>query len=264
MKKKAKKLSKLIKRWDNFLVNIEERFNESLKLAEETVINEMIVSDFDVMPTMTAWGGMKSQIEMLLDKIEETWDNKVEEAFEDLDMDYDHHDEYNKAMDIENRLTEKLNREEKIIEGKVAYTFYNHAQKLFNKQFNCSQCGSELPLNKNIFRSQYVACTACNTVNTFEPETKIGEIEAFAIHKIVDYNTLNEWDIMAQAWDELKAYRGSPPKIYWNNLEQAIVNYWTANLRERIKYQPEYEESFENDLKYKTRYFYKYKEKHQK
>jgi len=110
---------------------------------------------------------MKSQIKMLLDKIGDTWDNKVKEAFEDLDMDYDHYDEYNKAMDIEYRLTEKLNREEKVIEGKVAYAFYNHAQKLLDKQFNCSQCGSSLQLNKNIFRSQYVACTACNTINTF-------------------------------------------------------------------------------------------------
>ena len=260
--KQYKEVIMLVERWDAFLKKIEERFKESLKMAEETILEEMKTSNYDVMPTMNAWIAMKSQISTLIDKIEKTWYDKVEQSFSDLKVDYnDYIEEYKSHQEVESRLNAQLEREGKKIEGKLAYAFYDHAKALMDKTFLCTQCGSPLKLNKNIFRSQYVACSSCNTVNTFEPETKIGEIEAFAIHKIVDYETINEWDMMTKAWNNLKSYRGVPPLTYWDNLEDAIRTYWTANLKERIQYQPEYEATFDKDLAYKMLHFYKEKQK---
>ncbi len=109
----SSKSEELIAKWDSFLIQIEDRFNQTLIQAEEASLDLLVESGYDYGKTIQAFSGMKGQIENLIQKIDDTWDNKVrpkmESAFENSDW----------------------------VDGKVSQLFYDYAIQIADKNFHC-------------------------------------------------------------------------------------------------------------------------------
>ena len=255
----------LVERWEAFLKKIETRFNESLEHAEVALLDNLEESNYDINPTLQAWHGIKSELTGLIDKIDETYENKVEpEMLEYIEYEGDL-EEGNKGRVLDEKLSQRIERFEFEIEGKVSLEFYNHAIQLLDETFTCTQCGGKLELKEGIFRTHYVDCQFCNTVNTFTPNDKIAQI-SWVTNNIAKYKTLPQWDTMKMAlneYQEMPSYTPNDEELDLETYKKAMkkreeteTNYWTAYLEERIKIQPEFKETFEQDLEGKMRFFY--------
>lgn len=253
----------LVEKWDTFLNKINTRFEESIGHAEEAVMDNLTESDFDILPTTRAWQSMRSQLMGMMEKIDETFDNKVKPQMQAYKEDWDLIDEGQKGTILSESIYERIERNERIIEGKVAQKFYDHAIQLLNKDFNCTQCNAKLEVKKDIFRSHYVSCNYCNTVNTFTPNTKIAEIRGFAVDNIAKYKALEEWDAYKKAENEFSEIRNphedddkTEYTAGFKNREEKERIYWTTYFTERSALLPEYLETIEHDVAVKMKHFY--------
>ena len=148
---------------------------------------------------------MKSQIDNILLKIDETWEDKVRPQMIAIsNNDYFYEDEGFKAEKLSDKLHEIMERFQTVLEGKLSQQFYNHAITIANQDFNCSQCGSPLTIKKDLFRAQYITCTACNSVNTFEPETKFIQIGWNIIDNIITLQCLPLHDKIDESLEKIK------------------------------------------------------------
>lgn len=253
----------LVEKWDVFLEKMNTRFEESINHAEEAVLENLVESDFDILPTTRAWQGMKSQLRDMTDKIDDTFDNKVKPQMEKYKEEWELMDQDQKGTELSESIYERIERYEMLIEGKVGQTFYDHAIQLLNEDFNCTQCSAKLEVKKDIFRSHYVSCEYCNTVNTFTPNTKIAEIRGYAIDNIAKLNAINEWDAYRKSQNDFHGIRpphGEEDKTEYTEgfkkREETERTYWTKYFTERSLMLPEYKEKIEHDVTVKMRHFY--------
>lgn len=252
----------LIKKWEDFLSKIENRFNESLIQAEAALIENLTESDYDLTPTLIAWQGMKSQIMGLADKVDETFEKKVEPKMLQYIESWELIEESQKGDELREKIFTHLERFQQVLEGKISIKFYNHAIQYLNTDFNCSQCNAQLEVKKDIFRSHYVSCEYCNTVNTFLPNKKIAQI-SWVVDNIARYKALIQWDEKQQHLNEYQKYRadssGDELKKRidaFKKREESERAYWKVFLTERYQFLPQYEDSFEHDLEVKMKYVY--------
>ncbi|GEM_PF-954757 len=252
----------LVDKWDAFLKKIDSRFNESLVHAEEAIMDNLVESDYDMLPTERAWGGIKSQLQDLSKKIEKTFKKNVKPQMLAYVERGDIIDQDQKGTLLGDSFYTRIERFEIILEGKIAQKFYNHAIQFLNEDFQCSQCSAKLEVKKDIFRSHYVSCDYCNTVNTFTPNDKIAEIR-WVIENIAKYKALGEWDQKIKAH---KACKNIPSlsekedktdlKIAYDYWEVKEKDFWTKYFTERAAFLPEYEESIEHDVDVKMKLFF--------
>ncbi len=254
---------KLVEKWDVFLSKMETRFQESLVNAREALLENLVESDYDINPTMTAWQGIKSQLMALGDKIDTTFDEKVLPQMLEYKEHYDLLDEAAKGTHLREKVIFKqIKRFEIELEGEISTCFYNHAVSFLNEDFRCTQCGGKVEVRKDIFRSHYVSCDYCNTVNTFQPNDKITQIR-WVVDNIAKLKALKEWDEMQKAESAFSDFR--PPADGQDNAdyirafekrEKANRAFWTRYFTERAIYLPEYLETIEHDTDVKMRWFY--------
>ncbi|WP_282074160.1 hypothetical protein [Maribacter aquivivus] len=253
----------LVEKWDVFLAKMETRFNESLVHAEEAVIDNLEENNYDMSANMTAWSGIKSQLEALGDKIEQTFDDKVQPQMLDYVERWDIIDQDQKGTELSYSFSTRIERFEIELEGKIAQEFYNHAIQLLNEDFHCSQCSGKLEVKKDIFRSHYVGCGYCNTVNTFVPSDKITEIR-WVVDNIAKHKVLKEWDEKNAAHKHCQSFRSlnkgddkTPLAKAYDNWEIKENAFWTNYFTERASYLPEYQENIKHDVSVKMNlYFY--------
>lgn len=248
----------LIQRWDDFLEKIEKRFNESLSYAEDSCKEQLLDTDYEYDTVMRSWGGMKSQINDLIEKIDQTWDTKVGPAMEAIGDFYN--DESDKAYALSHKLTYAVDAFQRKLEGELSEQFYNHAILIANKKASCMQCEADIAIRKDIFRAQYITCGYCNTVNTIEPETKFLNIGWGIIDNIAALRTTNEYNTMLQAVDSLRNQRKPVETIYWENYEKTYNSYWEAFFKEKVKLSSHAAERYEADMARKRKEFENYKE----
>jgi len=252
----------LVTKWDAFLEKMEARFNESLKHAEDAVMDNLEESNYDLSVNMTAWNGVKSQLEGLSEKIEETFDEKVEPQMLDYADRGDVIDQDQKGLQLSYSFDSRIERFEIELEGKVAQKFYDHAIQFLNEDFQCMQCSGKLEVKKDIFRSHYVSCGYCNTVNTFTPNDKISEIR-WVVDNIAKHKALQQWDEKNIAREKCKDIpslgegddRTQLSKAYdeWEIKEKA---FWTKYFTERSSLVPEFQETITHDVGVKMKLFF--------
>jgi hypothetical protein len=250
----------LIQRWDAFLQKIEMRYIESLQQAEEACLEQLIETDYDYYTVFRSWQGMKAQIDNILLKIDETWEDKVRPQMEAIsDNDYFYEDEGFKAEKLSDKLHEIMERFQTVLEGKLSQQFYNHAITIANQDFNCSQCSSPLTIKKDLFRAQYVTCTACNSVNTFEPETKFVQIGWNIIDNIVALQCLPLHDKMDESLEKIKELRKEHhTDEVWNTYKDTYFTYWETFFKERIKLKSDAQERYKEDMERKRKEYQEY------
>lgn len=245
-----------IQRWDAFLQKIEARFNESLQHAEEACVEQLIATDYDYFTTMRTWMGIRAQIDQLTKKIDETWSTKVQPQMEALADDYWYHDEMLKQHDVNEKLVYQLEDFQIQLEGKLSKLFYDHAIQIANKDFNCSQCNASIDIVKDLFRAQYITCNYCQTVNTFEPETKYVQVGWGIIDNIVALELLPLKQQMNSAFEKIQELRHPvTDKVLeeqlWQTYKQKYFNYYETYFKRCIEFNSDKEKRFEEDIKRK-------------
>lgn len=251
----------LINRWDNFLQNIEKRFQQSLQQAEEASFDLLEESNYDYNQTTQGFSGIKMQIQNLIRKIDETWDNKVRSQMEDAFENTDWVDESQKGSKLSAKLWEQLREFQLVLEGKLSKKYYDHAIKIADADFHCSQCNAKLQIVKTIFRSQYVTCDYCSTVNTFEPESKFSQMAWGIVDNIIKYNLLEEEKALTKTYHSIKenAHFGKATEQDWKKYKTQYLTYHEHFFKERIKLNSEYEQHFEGDMQRKLKEFEDFK-----
>lgn len=250
----------LIQRWEKFLSQIENRFNESLQQAEEASLDLLEESDYDYYQTIQAYTGMNGQIQNLISKIDQTWSEKVQPQMEDAFEDYDWIDQRQKGDQLSTNLWVELRNYETMIEGKLSKKYYEYAIKIADKEFSCSQCNAKLQINKRIFRSQYVTCDYCDTVNTFEPETKYTQIGWSIVDNIVKIDLLEKEKELLKTYQNLKECKDEMTEKDWDVYKKEYVAYHELFFKERIKLNIDYEKRFNEDMERKLKEFEKFKQ----
>ncbi|MCK8523869.1 hypothetical protein M0D21_19995 [Aquimarina sp. D1M17] len=246
-------------RWDSFLKKIEERFQEILQKTEAALPMLFEATDFETTTFSNAWQGIYSQATDLIYKIDDTWQEKVEDAFLDIGVDFGS-ETFNKERDKGHTLRFNLEQQLKKYEVKI---FADAANKLLievkdilTKDFCCTQCQAKLPVKDNFFRSYYSTCSYCQTVNTFEPGTKARNIEHFAIHALGEEAGLTHY----LRYEEFKFQNHLRDSEIYSKVALAsqYQKYVEAYLKKRIEIIPEYEDRYEKDLKAKTAFLTNY------
>ncbi len=247
----------LIQRWDGFLKKIEDRFHESLKHAEEACSEQLVATDYEYETVIRSWQGMKAQIHELIRKIYDTWHAKVEPEMRQLGTFWS--EESYKASEANDRLNDELFAFQRHLEGKLSQQFYDHAIQIANKKASCSQCAADIEIRNDIFRSQYITCSYCNAVNTIEPETKFLKIGWGVVDNIAAVKAQQEYDVMNNAVEAIRSYRGQAPCDYCVTYEKAYFTYWDTFFKERMKLDSEAIGRYEKDMERKRVEFEEYK-----
>lgn len=239
-------------RWNNFLKKIEDRFKEVLEKTEAVLPLLFEATDFETITFSNAWQGIYSQASDLIYKIDDTWEEKVGEAFEDTGIDFNSNQyiqERDKGYQVKFNLEQRLKSYEVKIFANAAKKLVEKAKETLSNDFCCTQCQAKLPVKDNFFRSYYSTCEYCQTVNTFEPGTKARNVEHFSIHALGEEAALEHY----LQYEQLK---------FQNYLEDREVNskdrlimqyrkYVEAYLKKRIEIIPDYNDRYEKDLEAK-------------
>lgn len=243
--------NELIQRWDAFLKKIHTRFEESLHHAEEACVSLMDESK-DYGDTMRVFLGVESQIRNLIDQIDDTWEDKVAPQMEAATDDYDIIvDQRQKGSDLRHQLSLKLEDFTVYLEGTLSKQYYDHAIKIANQDFNCSQCGAKLSINPRVFRPQYVNCEYCETVNTFEPETKYAQIGWTVVDNIVAYELRDERKKLSAQYSAIREGKSNGEQD-WAQYKADFLAYYERYFKRRIEFNVDYEDRFEDDMQRKT------------
>jgi len=229
----------LIQRWDSFLQKIEVRFNESLGHAEEACHEQLVATNYEYDTVMRSWSGMKAQVHVLIEKIDEVWVGKVAPEMEALG-DFAQ-DEGNKAYDLSHKLLYSLEDFQRKLEGELSQKFYDHAIQVANKKASCSQCNADLEIKKDIFRALI----------------KIGW---GIVDHIVALKTTPQYKAMTAAEEAIRAYRGKAPESFWTDYYKVYNTYWSAYFTERMALNTDLKERYDSDMARKHKEFENFKE----
>lgn len=253
--------AELVQRWDGFLKKIENRFNESLQHAEEASIALLQESGYDYNQTMQAFAGMRGQIQHLIRKIDDTWTNQVRPEMEAVFESTGWVDEGQKAGELSGRLWDKLRHFETVLEGTLSKKYYDYAIQIIDKDFNCTQCNAKLQVIKTIFRSQYITCDYCDTVNTFEPATQYAHLGWGIVDNMVKKQLLDEKIALDDSYNTIKAQAqfSQDAEQDWIDYKNQYIAYYKKYFTERIQLNSELQNSFEDDMQRKLKEFEDFK-----
>ncbi len=246
-------------RWKGFLGKIDERHAATLAEAEQGCLQLLDLAGLDTNPMMNAWQGVSAQLMKLRTKIRGTWEEKVEDSFQqaydEADLEADVDEEYAPGEALERRLEVDAIRAEAAIFGAAADRLMEAARAELARNFGCTQCGASLPVRDDVFRSYYVACDHCDMTNTFEPGSRVRSVEHFCSHYIAKRDTLELELAQTAKWDEVRAAR-SAALAQLKDLERAVSAYWNAFYARRAEIVPAYLKDVAKDVDGKMRAFY--------
>jgi hypothetical protein len=149
------------------------------------------------------------------------------------------------------KLERVLRKAEVAIAADAARRVLAEARKILEKEFHCTQCKAPLPVQQQFFRSYYVPCAYCRTVNTFEPGMVARNVEHFCVHALAEEEALDAHMRHTDAEGRRDEFdRPTRVKLY--------ADYVEAYLRARIRLIPEFEKTLELDRKGKMDGFIQY------
>jgi len=231
-----------VARWDAFLGKLRGRVDETLAQAEEGCAMLLDVNGLDPQPMTIAWMAIETQLHELTQKVDQTWEAKVEPALEGTPG-------VEAEREKGDALRRDIERQKDALEVRMfadaARKIYAQAKANLARDQKCAQCGAAMKLGQAFFRSRHLTCSFCTNVNTFVPGSLISSVEYFCCHHLAREKSAPQW----AAW--LAAEHGPRAQA-----EAALKAYATAYLNARIEIVPEYAADFEKDLKGKMAFFF--------
>jgi hypothetical protein len=247
-------MQEVIARWDGFLGKIKQRFEQIMEESRQGCAMLFDQTGGDPMPMTNAWTGMESRAQALEMKVSDTFNDSVEEAFDDVDAPGEVVDrERDKGL----ALVEWMERERERVRIEI---FAGAGKKLWEQGlaehgsgFNCTQCGGQLQIPHSVSAIN-VACPYCSATVTFEPGTRLRMAAGF-VHYLAEQDAWGEWNAWRDAQNALHDAR-NPTIDHFKALEHAQVTYWRKYLGAQASWLPEKQATLEADLRGKMRQWY--------
>jgi hypothetical protein len=246
----ADSIQQLQSRWDTFLARIEQRFHETLAEAAPACLAMLRDGNYEITPMLVGWQAIKSQCMDLITQIGDTWTKKVSPAMEAQGYSgpgYDWSTEAAKCSNLEAKLLHEIEIADTTLMGQCAQAYYDHVLANLREEFRCSQCGAPVVVESNIYRSHYLPCPFCATVNTYNPSTKVRGVEWFVVDHLASYRCLPLYQAMMDAANARSRARVANRAPLEAAYQQAALAYWDSYLLERIRIVPELAEFYEAD-----------------
>jgi hypothetical protein len=244
--------SQAASRWSAFLDKIEGRFHELVGSSEQALPELVDLSGFELTPFMNALTAVRVQCMELIHKVETTWHGQVEAAFEaELGEGagprarIEAERERGEALAF--KLEQELRQAEVQIAALAAERIVAQARKTLGADFKCSHCSAPLAVKEQFFRSYYVTCQFCQTVNTFEPGTVARQVEHFSVHALAERAALPENLQFLQAEHRYRCSRGAASTAAREKLVEVYGVYIDKYLSERIRWLPDLEKTRQKD-----------------
>lgn len=247
-------MSAVTARWEGFLQQIRDRFVGILNEAREGCPALLEQAGFDPIPMGNAWHAIEMRAKQLETKIEETWNDQVEAAFESAGAP-PQAVAYERSKGDATRDWMEVEREKTRIGiyCDAGRRIFDRARAEIGRSFACSRCGAPLDVPFT-FRALNVTCPHCATVNGFEPGTNIRMAE-ICVHPLCEEASFSQWLAMRAAERAMHAAR--PTQIqHLKAYERAQIAYWQAYLVTRGRLLPDTAQAFDADLRGKMRFFY--------
>ena len=246
-----KEINTLQLRWSSFLKKIEDRFYETIETSKRELIYMAKSDPNKEEAILLAWRAIKSQLTELIGKISNTWGQQVSPEMESYGFrgpGYDWSVECDKGCELEEKLYFLLEKEEIILLGEISILIYEFFMSNLNFNFPCSQCGANIEVSKNRFRSHYLVCQFCQSTNTYTPPTELIKVEHFSLNSMASYNAIHEWEEMVSITDAYTKQKKEERSISFKEVERISMVFYEKYFFYRIKIIPEYENKLELDF----------------
>ncbi len=232
-------------RWTSFLEKIEARHEELLGAARESLPGLVPAAEFDLQPFSNAMMAVHAQCVGLRQKIDKTWSDSAQATLEGSEADA----AIEQSRACTWRMELALRRAEVEISAAAAESLMERGKAELAQPFKCTHCGGPLTPKESFFRSHYVPCGFCKTMNTFEPGMAARMIEHFAAHALAERVALEANLRFLEAERRLHdRQRGAPTK-------EALVELYAAQvdtyLTERARHVPELRATIDADRRAK-------------
>lgn len=173
----------LMQRLEGFLGKIQTRFDEICAETEQGVVGVFQNDPTDLHTVSTALGGVDHRMMQLRDKVQDTWDDKIESMFEDAGEAFT-----DQGRDRIEDFKEQLEQGWELFKVKLiadhCRRIWPEVQAQMGKPTPCTQCGTPLTLPSPL-ESASIPCPSCATVNQVFPPAVVAMyfgagVEAFA------------------------------------------------------------------------------------
>lgn len=248
-------MNEVISRWDKFLASIEGRLQEVLEESRQGCALLLQQSDLDTMAMSNAWTAMEIRAKGLGSKVAETWNDKVEPAFEDAGAAPPMIAAQRAKGDaLQQRIELDTERTRIQIFAGAAREIWQRAVAEAPRSLACTQCAAELAAPQSMVAVN-VTCTHCQAVNTFEPGMRARMIEHFCAHPLSEEASWDLWLAMREAEARFHAQR-DPVLADFKAYEAAQIAYWRRYLEARAGMLPHLAPALEADLRGKLQHWY--------
>ncbi len=247
----------LVQRWDGFLKNIKERFDQIMQESRDGCAQLLRDSSYDPIPMGNAWGAMERRAKDLGTKVDETWRQQVEAKFEEAGIARGAIDEQCRKGDaLRDWMELEIERTRIQIYCAAAREVAELDKREKQGGYPCKQCGAPLAVAIT-YRVVNLTCAHCNTVNEYEPGSRTRYTEASCLHSLCQESAWSEYVAMQ---DAERAYRRARPHTiqHIRAWEAAQIAYHRKYLTTRLAYLPDQAPSFAKDLAGRMEHFYVY------
>ena len=248
----------LVDRWKGFLGKIHDRLNEICAEAEVGIRAIAAQHPDDPLPIGNAITGLDHRVRQLDDKIQETWDQQVEEKFSsdpeihDLGLDM--------KQDAERALAERWELAKASWMTQVAHEAFPRAIAAIEKPAPCSACGAPLTLPTRL-ETVAATCTHCGVVNQVGPPPSVYYYFGFCVQNLAEAaalpirHAIERQRIAADRWRRARNWAAEPIESLeeWERMEH---QYWRtlAEERARLRNEPVDEKFVESRMAYVYKY----------
>jgi len=247
-------LTDAIRSWDALLAEVDAAAMAILTRAEADCARLLDLKNLDPLPMSNAWTAVNTQLLGLTTKVEQTWREKIQPVLEEAEQYDDRDRERQKGDALIRRLETNRERLEVGLFGVAAQRLYAQLRADLVRDVRCTQCFAALPVGDRLFRARQVACPQCQAVNAFAPDAKVTALEYFCCHHLARLETRALYEAWLAA--EGKMRRSADDLAAMKAAERALEAYARAYLAAKIAIVPEYEATFDTDLKGKMAFFY--------
>jgi len=261
-------LASFRERYIAFLSKLEARAKE---LEEETLVAGQEILDNDEFRFIHFKAGIKGQFDALTKKAKDVYKEQIKEykirSFHigENGISEDEADTYSKKIQSTYQLLddfiEKIDTifnaifdQVKVISPEKKLKQLLEEYEITKEQFSCTQCGSQLKLDKFYFVSAYVTCEYCQTQNTFVPSMKMALLPDL-VREIADNRTgnfdLNSEDTLLEKFKYWEDHSRKQLFIKSSLIPELQTSYKDIYLREMNDFKSNYIDDYtisSNDL----------------
>ena len=225
-------------RWDAFLAQIDGRARTVRDEALATARASFSAVGVDTAPIVHAWSASESRLQELERMIQDTWHEKVDDAFSAEDASEAVRDA---ARDKGDALAWALEGTREhlgwFIMAELAQHLFMRALAESGGRF-CTGCGAPLQVPV-VYRAVELRCVRCNAVNGFEPPALLRAASVSGVHALAQLGALPQWQAMREAERAARRARSPTPFGLLKASEKAQIQYWIHYLHARSQLEPE-------------------------